>query len=225
MWLAHVEYHLRGVPGFPLVQPWLEALADSQWQRSRRPPPPRSVKVGVIRGYASDVRRAFVETGTFYGDTLAAVRPDFERLYSIELSARLAKRARRRFAGDPGITVLEGDSGLLLEGLLRSISAPVVLWLDGHYSSWLTARGETDTPILRELQAVLAAGTPDDVLLIDDARLFGRQPAYPPLQELLTLLQGGRPGWQVRVEDDIIQARRRQPARSAPAGGERVHSR
>jgi hypothetical protein len=206
MWLAYVEYHLRGVPGFTLLQPRLEALAVRQWRRSRRPPPPRSVKASVIRGHVSSSRRTFVETGTFYGDMLAAVRPDFERLYSIELSPRLATRARRRFAGDPQVTLLQGDSGVLLERLLRSISAPVVLWLDGHYSGWLTARGETDTPILLELQAALSAGTPDDVLLIDDARLFGRQPAYPPLEDLVTLLKRGRPGWQVRVENDIVQA-------------------
>ena len=100
MWLPHVEYHLRPLPGFGCIQPWLEALALREWRRTRRPPPPRSVKAEAIRAYASADRRVFVESGTFFGDMLSAVRPDFERLFSIELSPSLARRARRRFAAD-----------------------------------------------------------------------------------------------------------------------------
>jgi len=206
MWLAYLEYQLRPVPGFRLVQPWPEAVALRAWHRNRHPPPPRSVKTAIIREHASPARSVFVETGTFYGDMLAAVRDDFERLYSIELSPRLAERARRRFAGDSEVSILEGDSGELLGPLLRSVASPAVLWLDGHFSGRLTARGVTDTPIVRELEAVFEVGTTDDVLLIDDMRAFGKDPAYPEVEELRALLRARRPRWRVTVEDDVLRA-------------------
>ena len=205
MWLPYVEYHLRALPGFLRVQPWLEAAALRDWKRTRRPPPPRSVKAVAIRRHATAARRVFVESGTFFGDMVAAVRPAFDRLFSIELSPRLARGAQRRFAADGAVTILEGDSGALLGPLLRSVGAPAVLWLDGHYSGWLTARGETDTPVRREIEAALECGTPDDVLLIDDARLFGSDPAYPLLEDLFNLVRSRRPGWELRLEDDIVR--------------------
>jgi len=206
MWLAHIEYHLRSIPGFGLIQPWTEAAALWDWRRSQRPPPPRTVKAAAIRSYARSTRRIFVESGTFFGDMVAAVRPDFDRLISIELSPRLARRARRRFASDGAVTILQGDSGAVLGPLLASLSAPAVLWLDGHYSGWLTARGDTETPVLREVEAALEFGHSEDVLLVDDARLFGRDPAYPSTADLSARVRARRPGWEVRMEDDIVRA-------------------
>jgi hypothetical protein len=205
MWLSYVEYHLRPLPGFIRIQPWLDAAALRAWERSHQPPPPRSVKAAAIRRHASAARRVFVESGTFFGDMVAAVRPDFDRLFSIELSPRLACRAQRRFAADGAVTILPGDSGALLGPLLRSVGAPAVLWLDGHYSGWLTARGETDTPVRREIEAALDSGTPDDVLLIDDARLFGAHPAYPSVEDLIALVRSHRPGWGLQLEDDVVR--------------------
>lgn len=204
MWLSYLEYHLRPLPGFPLIQPWLEAAALRAWERTGRPPPPRPVKTVAIRRHASASRRVFVESGTFFGDMLKAVRPDFDRLFSIELSPRLARRAQRRFAADGAVTILSGDSGVLLGPLLRSVRAPAVVWLDGHYSGWLTARGDTDTPVRHEVEAALDSGTPGDVLLIDDARLFGAHPAYPSVEEIASLVRSHRPGWRLRLEDDIL---------------------
>ncbi len=158
MWLSYVEYHLRPLPGFSRIQPWLDAATLRAWERTHQPPPPRSVKAAAIRRHAGAARRVFVESGTFFGDMVAAVRPDFDRLFSIELSPRLARRAQRRFAADRAVTILPGDSAALLGPLLRSVGAPAVLWLDGHYSGWLTARGETDTPVRREIEAVLDWG-------------------------------------------------------------------
>jgi hypothetical protein len=147
----------------------------------------------------------FVETGTFYGDTLAAVENDFDRLYSIELHPRLAQRAERRFRHNPRVTIVQGDSASRLGPVLHQVSGPAVLLFDGHYSGKLTARGDVDTPILGELDVAFREGTPDDVILIDDARLFGKNPAYPSLAELEQRVSAARPNAAVRVEDDMVQ--------------------
>lgn len=205
--LPFVEYWLRPAPGFGLVQPALEALAERRWRRDGLPPPPRSVKATLIRRYAGAARGALVETGTYYGDMLAALRGDFQALHSIELSPRLARRARRRFAGDDAVTIHEGDSGVLLPAVLRGLGRPAVLWLDGHYSGPLTARGAVDTPLLAELEAALALGTADDVILIDDARLLGTPP-YPSSAEVERLVAARRPEWSVHLESDVLVAHR-----------------
>lgn len=206
MILPHLEFHLRPLPGYSIVQPVLEALALRAWRKHRRGPAPRTVKAEVIRRFADREKRSvLVETGTFFGDMLAALRGDFAKLYSVELHPGLGKRATQRFAGDPAIQIVIGDSATQLEPLLRKIAQPAVLWLDGHYSGHLTARGDGDTPILREIDAVLRAGTADDVVLIDDARLFGTDPAYPTIAEVEKRVRAARPACSVRVEDDIVQ--------------------
>src|SRR5690242_15318020 len=60
----------------------------------------------------------FVETGTLFGDTIAAMQPHFHRLVSIELSEELARKARERFAGQDNVTILQGDSGEVLARVL-----------------------------------------------------------------------------------------------------------
>jgi hypothetical protein len=112
--LASLEDYFRPVPGFTVLQPLVDAVALRAWQRTKRPPPPRSVKVAQIRRFKRPLHRRFVETRTFYGDMFALLYPDFDRLHSIELSPRLVRRARGRFRGQPKITLHEGDSGELL---------------------------------------------------------------------------------------------------------------
>jgi len=201
-----LEYYLRPVPGFALAQPLLEAIAVRRWKRTSEPPPPRSIKASLIRRFAGPERRVLVETGTFYGDMLALLQDDFDQLHSIELSPRLARRARRRFAGDVKIHLHEGDSGLLLEAVLREVRQPAVLWLDGHFSGPLTARGASDTPLLREIEAALRVGTPRDVILVDDARLLGTDAAYPTLEDLQRRIALARPDWKLGVEADALCA-------------------
>ena len=203
--LAHLEIFLGRFPGFSLVQPALERVALRQWHRTHRAPAPRAVKAAVIRSFAMGRRTVFVETGTFRGDMIAAVRPYFDQLFSIELHAELGAQAARRFSADRAVMILIGDSGEHLKSLVQSIDRPAVYWLDGHYSGFRTARGDTDTPISQELDAVLGHGTPDDVVLIDDARLFGTDPAYPAIAEVIALVRAHRPDWVFEVKDDIVR--------------------
>src|SRR5688500_16060897 len=53
----------------------------------------------------------FVETGTFWGDTIEFFKHNYTRLYSIELSEDLYARARKRFEPDQQVEILHGDSG------------------------------------------------------------------------------------------------------------------
>ena len=86
-----------------------------------------------------------VETGTYYGDMIYAQLDNFSRIYSIELSERLYRKAKRRFKKNESVTLLHGDSSEVLHEIVPKFKEPVLFWLDGHYSGGITAQGKLDT--------------------------------------------------------------------------------
>jgi hypothetical protein len=165
-------------------------IATFRWLLQGRPAPaPPHVKRDILLRLARRHRRlkVFVETGTFYGDTIAFMRPQFDELHSIELDAKLHAKARERFAGDAAIHLWQGDSGDLMVRVLAAICKPAMFWLDGHYSGEGTARGVEDTPIYHELEHLSQHPLRDQhLVVIDDARLFDGNNGYPTLEALRT---------------------------------------
>jgi hypothetical protein len=184
----------------------------AHWKARGRPdPPPAHLKHRALRAAGERYSlRTFVETGTFHGDTLAALRKDFDDLTSIELGDQLHEEAERRFAGDPKVTVLKGDSRVVLPEVAARISTPTLFWLDAHYSGqWHpdfeeTAGADRPMPIFEELEAVLA--DPRHVIYIDDARLFnGEYEQWPTVPQISDFVAGQAPQRAVAVVDDIIR--------------------
>lgn len=136
-------------------------------------------RIGLIRRWG---RRYpwFIETGTADGHTTASVAHDFERLVTIELDyKRYLHVATNRLMAYPNILPLHGDSGVVLREVVYWQTQPALFWLDAHYSGG--ARGAQDTPIVNELQ-IIATSKHSNQILIDDARLFGTDPAYPEME-------------------------------------------
>jgi len=178
-----------------------------RWQRSGCPvPPPDAVKQRTLKAYAGEYGiRTLVETGTYLGDMVEAMRPLMDVVYSIELSDELFAMAQQRFAHAENVRLVHGDSGSSLAGIVKALDAPALFWLDGHYSGGITARGEQDTPILAELETVFGARDLAHVIVIDDARLFGADPAYPTLDELSAFVQALSSSVDLLVKDDMIR--------------------
>ena len=106
----------------------------------------------VKRGLIANIQKksnfnTFIETGTYLGDTLDFFKNSFINLISIELSGEYYTKAVDRFKDIKNIKIINGDSGEKLSEILKTINEPCLFWLDGHYSSGDTARGEKDTPI------------------------------------------------------------------------------
>jgi predicted O-methyltransferase YrrM len=158
------------------------------WEKiGRSSPPPHVVKEALIRDYARAFNtRILVETGTYLGDMVYAMRKSFSRILSFELDQTLYEQARKRFAADDHIEIIQGDSGLLL-------------------ADYLTARGELNTPIKRELEHIFEHHVAGHVILIDDARCFTGQSDYPTLDELQRVVNERTQGWQFSVEDDVVR--------------------
>jgi FkbM family methyltransferase len=184
------------------------------WRRAGSPVPPPSVyKQMVVGAYGRRYRlKTLVETGTYYGDMVEAQRRRFGRIISIELSRDLHRLAVDRFANARNVAVLEGDSGELLRHVLADRQEPCLFWLDGHYSEGVTARGDLETPILKELDAILSHDR-RDVVLVDDARCFG-QGDYPSIEGIAEMVADRRPEWSVSVADDVIRIHGLAPRRT-----------
>ncbi|MBN2086423.1 MAG: hypothetical protein JW748_14485 [Anaerolineales bacterium] len=195
---------IKRTPVFPFFR---DARILVRWILAGRPvPPPHLVKQRAIRTHARKHHLSiFIETGTYRGDMIEAVRRDFEQVYSIELGADLHRAARERFASDPRVQLLQGDSGEVLRGLLARIDRPALFWLDSHYSDADTARSALITPVRRELEHILAHPLARrHVILVDDARLFNGEDDYPTIGSLNAVLAGA--GFApCRVQDDIIR--------------------
>jgi hypothetical protein len=187
-------------------------LRIAQWRLSGSPvPPPHYVKQRALRDAAHRYGlKRLIETGTFLGDMLAAMRDDFDNLTSIELSDELYERATKRFAGDPKITLLHGDSSEQITAVAGSIEEPALFWLDAHYSgSWHedfdeTAGSDRPNPIYAELEAVFASPY-KHVVFIDDARLFNGEEGWPPLDEVLSFIKEREPERTLLVDEDCVR--------------------
>ena len=181
-----------------------EQLAE--WEKNGRPsPPPHIVKQMTIEEYQKKFDlKILVETGTYLGDMVEAQRNRFEKIYSIELSKKLFQRAVKRFRSFSHITILNGDSGIVLNKLLPEIDKPALFWLDGHYSEGITAMGTKECPVAEELEAIFKSDL-HHIILIDDARLFNGTRDYPTLDEIRQICQRHDKTYSLTVKDDIIR--------------------
>lgn len=115
----------------------------------------------------------FVETGTEFGEAVGiAARAPFRTLWTIEIDPLMAAGARRRFADDPRVRVLVGDSTTQLPVALAGMDgAPAMFWLDAHYpkipGDWTTL------PLPVELDVVSTyPGLAQSIVLVDDRHIY-----------------------------------------------------
>jgi hypothetical protein len=166
------------------------------------------VKQAVIYRYAKLYHSTeFVETGTFLGEMVSALRNVFKQIYSIELETQLATRAQQHFHQFNHIKIIQGDSAHILPKLIKELNTQnPIFWLDGHYSGGITAKGDKTTPIEEELESIASAkNISKEIVLIDDARLFNGENEYPDIIKLKTIIKNLFPLHQVNSSKDIIR--------------------
>jgi hypothetical protein len=180
----------------------------ARWKRAGRPvPPPNSFKRQTIRSYAKKYgARILVETGTYLGDTVVALRYSFDKIHSIEVNPEFYSKARARFVGVDKVDLILGDSGVEVAHLVDSLDQTALFYLDGHLQHGTTATSADASPALMELASILNAKQKSHVILIDDARCF-EDPltGYPSMQDVQALVARTRPDLKLTVEDDLIR--------------------
>lgn len=124
--------------------------------------------------------RQYIETGTYLGDGIGRVLDHYERIHSIELAEKYAISAAELFMPYSHVTVYHGNSKEVLPILLETIPEPVTVFLDGHFSGGETAIGDelvdgiSTAPLLTEIEIIMSRPW-DDIVIIDDTRMFGQR--------------------------------------------------
>ncbi|MFH0846041.1 MAG: hypothetical protein V1851_01425 [Patescibacteria group bacterium] len=169
-------------------------------------PPLYTIKRQTIENYAKEFSiDIFIETGTFLGETVEALKNKFKKLISIELDKDLYKKSKEKFIYNTHITILQGDSSDILKVVTPTLYQPTLFWLDGHYSGGITARGNLNTPILKELEIILNHRIKNHIILIDDARCFTGENEYPTVKELFSFIKKINSNINFKVSNDIIR--------------------
>jgi hypothetical protein len=142
--------------------------------RGRPARSPHLLKQKIVRQYGERFHlNTLVETGTYYGEMVAAMKNRFDRVYSIECDRALAERATRKFARDKQVRIFCGDSRLVMPDVLALLEGPSLFWLDAGYYGWIGIRNN-EQRLSAELEMILSHPYPH-VILLDDARgLTGR---------------------------------------------------
>lgn len=193
-----------------IIKPLLpknKIMDEIKWRLKNKPvPPPHFIKQRIIKGYAKKFAiKEFIETGTYLGSTVEALKNVFNKIYSVEIDRVLFEKAQDRFINSSHIKILQGDSSKVLPSILEKLNTTALFYLDGHYSGGDSSKGDQNTPILRELELILNHKIKNHVILIDDARCFTGKDDYPTLIEVQSFLKNVRPELIFQIRDDIIR--------------------
>lgn len=178
------------------------------WYWKLRGEPERSphlVKQRTVLEYARRYGlRVLVETGTYYGEMVAAMKNHFDAIHSVEYDSRLAERAQKKFARYPHIHIHKGDSQRVVPEVLRSLQQPALFWLDAGYYGWAGLEGDKQR-LASEFEAILRHPVARHVILMDDARGLNGQNGAPTIAEVTQRIQSEFPGRKVEVKHDILR--------------------
>jgi hypothetical protein len=174
--------------------------------RGRPQRSPHLLKQKVVREYGERFGlKTLVETGTYYGEMVAAMKRRFDRIYSIEFVPALAERATRKFAGDERVRIFCGDSRVVMPEILALLTGPALFWLDAGYYGWVGIRSKNNEQRLSaELEMILSHPYPH-IILLDDARGLTGSDGIPSVEDVKNYVESTFPQRSVEVKHDIMR--------------------
>jgi hypothetical protein len=177
--------------------------------RGRPQRSPHLLKQKVVREYGERFRlNTLVETGTYYGEMVAAMKRRFDRIYSIEFVPELAERATRKFARDQEVRIFCGDSRVVMPEVLALLKGPALFWLDAGYYGWVGIR-TNEQRLSAELEMILSHPFPH-VILLDDARGLTGRDGIPSVKDVKGYLESRFPQRSVDVKYDVMRVTPRE---------------
>jgi hypothetical protein len=182
--------------------------------RGRPTRSPHLLKQKVVREYGERFGLGtLVETGTYYGEMVAAMKDYFDRIYSIEFVLELASRAVRKFARDAHVRIFCGDSRVVMPEVLALLKAPALFWLDAGYYGWVGIRSN-EQRLSAELEMILSHPFPH-VILLDDARGLTGRDGIPSVADVKAYVESTFPQRVVEVKYDIMRITLREARQAA----------
>lgn len=174
--------------------------------RGRPPRSPHLLKQKVVREYGERFGlKTLVETGTYYGEMVAAMKKRFDHIYSIEYVPALAERATRKFLHDKQIRIFCGDSHVVMPEVLALLQGPALFWLDAGYYGWVGTRTKhNEQRLSAELEMILSHPYPH-MILLDDARGLTGRDGIPSVGDVKSYVESKFPQRTVEVKYDIMR--------------------
>lgn len=177
--------------------------------RGRPSRSPHLLKQKVVQEYGEKFAlKTLVETGTYYGEMVAAMKGRFDRIYSIEFVPELADRAKRKFARDAHVQIFCGDSRVVMPEVLALLNGPALFWLDAGYYGWVGIR-TNEQRLSAELEMILSHPFPH-MILLDDARGLTGRDGIPSVEDVKNYVESKFPQRSVEVKYDIMRITLRQ---------------
>lgn len=180
------------------------------WVKNRyQVPVPSQIKINTLLRHAIP-NSDWIETGTYLAETTLSLakKNKKNKIYTIEPAENIHAFVSSKYSKIRNIKFLHGTSEVLFNSTLEQTESSINLWLDGHYSGDVTFKGEVESPIVHELEAVtrnLNRFTAIRVF-VDDFRLFGAAAGYPTKKYLVEWANLNKFSWT--VENDIFIAQR-----------------
>ena len=175
-------------------------------------------ELGLAAKHASGAR-VFIETGTYRCGTALWAAKQFEVVHTVEMYEDYFSRAKHGLAAHKNVTVWFGDSRVVLPTILKGLHEPIVFWLDAHWcgNAEISTGTLGECSLMEELAAIAERYDQgyEDVVLVDDARLFVVPPPrphdptqWPTVEQVQYAVRKllGRPHAPVIVDDVIVLA-------------------
>lgn len=122
----------------------------------------------------------FIETGTLWGAGVDyALASGFERIISIEINETLANSAKNKYINESRVTIIQGNSSLILSDILKDIKEPVLFWLDAHFpgadanlEEYKTELSSAENVPLETELNIISQRLYKDIIICDDLWLY-----------------------------------------------------
>jgi hypothetical protein len=125
---------------------------------------------------------SFIETGTFKGGSIDLVKNYVLEIHSCEPAKLYYDYSRNKFCDDKKVNIYNVTSIEMLSMKFNK-DQRFLYWIDSHYKGEGTYGIDNPCPLMDEMSIVLPKLKVEDILLIDDARLF-TMPAFKNRFEL-----------------------------------------
>lgn len=160
-----------------------------------------------IKKYKTDKHKIFVESGTYVGDGVQlAIDCGFEKIISVEISKKYYEYAAERFSSNKSVNIIFGDSYFEFQKICQSLNEPVFFWLDGHFDRFGDTQGFLKCPLLKELDWIKSMSINNNIIVIDDLRVFGNLNEIDwgidlNLEEIITKIKNINKNYHISYED------------------------
>lgn len=156
--------------------------------------------------------KAFVETGTYKGQSALWAKDKFERVITIEISPNFFKEAESVINNASNVLMILGDSREWLASVCRGRdNQPTLFWLDSHWIGDMQVQDPKGCPVIDEIRIINENFFGMHVIMVDDYAALSRLGWAKTDDVIRALVDRTGHDRQVRIMDDIYFAAHRIP--------------